>query len=238
MGHKVYKILICTFFAWFFSCGKIQAQNTEGTAQIETGKGQMIELLPENVNKSSIKLFKEENGNILPDNDKNSKVQYGNITKSSIPFVKTQEDFEITKEDIKNAIPTEADVILSKKDEHDIKVMETRHFEKINDYDSPKYRVAKLENYLLGRTWEFSPLPDRMRRLRLASQRKMLSGTSLPIGIRRYASPSRIANDSTPVYENEDNVGLIDGLMRLYAPEAYKNWSERKKRLRKRYNDG
>ncbi len=149
-----------------------------------------------------------------------------------------QPEFVITKEDIQNAIPTQADVNLTKKMEHDIKVMEIRHFEKENDYDSPKYRVAKLENYLLGRTWEFSPIEDRMKRLRLASQRKMLSGTSLPVGIRRYVSPDRIANDSTPVYENDDNVGLIDGLMKLYAPDIYNIWSNRHKRLRERYNDG
>ena len=79
-------------------------------------------------------------------------------------------------------------------------------------------RVAKLENYLLGRTWEFSPINTRIDRLKLASQRKMLSGTSLPVGIRRYVSPQRIANDSTPIYENDDNVGIIDGLLKLYMP--------------------
>ncbi len=155
---------------------------------------------------------------------------------AQIPNV--QQEFIITKEDIKNAIPTEADVTFTKKTEHEIEVMEKRHFEKVNDYDSPKYRVAKLENYLLGRTWEFSPIDSRMERLKLASQRKMLSGTSLPVGIRRYVSPQRIANDSTPIYENDDNVGIIDGLLKLYMPDAYQSWSSRKKRMNERYNDG
>lgn len=150
----------------------------------------------------------------------------------------TQPDFVITEEDIKNAIPTPADVTLDKKREHEIRVMEKRHFETVNDYDSDKYRVARLESYLLGRTWEFSPLSERMERLKLASQRKMLSGTSLPVGIRRYVSPDRIANDSTPIYEDENNVGIIDGLLKLYAPDTYKSWSARKKRVRERYNDG
>ncbi len=149
-----------------------------------------------------------------------------------------QPDFIITKEDIQNAVPTEADTTLTKKTEHALKVMEKRHFEKVNNYDTPKYRIAKLENYLLGRTWEFSPVEDRIYRLKLASQRKMLSGTSLPVGIRQYVSPQRIANDSTPVYENEDNVGLIDGFLKLCAPDVYKSWSARKKRLNERYNDG
>jgi len=157
------------------------------------------------------------------------------ISYAEIPNV--QPDFIITKEEIEKAIPTEADVTLNKKNTHAVNVMEKRHFEKINDYDLPKYRVAKLENFLLGRTWEFSPIDDRIRRLKLASQRKMLSGTSLPVGIRKYVSPERIANDSTPIYDNEDNVGLIDGLLKLYAPDVYYNWSSRKKRIRERYSD-
>ena len=64
----------------------------------------------------------------------------------------------------------------------------------------------------------------------------MLSGTTIPVGIRQYVSPARISNNSTPVYE--DNVGIIDGLMRLYAPDAYHAWSGRQKRMYERYNDG
>ena len=152
-------------------------------------------------------------------------------------FSAIQPDFYITEEDIKNAVPTEAAVELNKKTEHEIKVMEKRHFEKTYSDESPSYRIKKLEKLLLGRTWEFSPLTDRMRRLKLASQRKILSGMALPVGIEKYASPSKIANDSTPIYENEDNVGILDGLLKLYAPEVYQNWSNRKKRLREVYHD-
>lgn len=153
-------------------------------------------------------------------------------------YTNIQPDFIITENDIKNAIPTEADVIFDNKIAHFVEVMEKRHFDKINNYDSPKYRVAKLENFLLGRTWEFSPIKERIERLKLASQRKMLSGTSLPVGIRKFVSPDRIKNDSTPIYDSEDNVGIIDGLMKLYAPDAYYHWSRREKRIRERYNDG
>ena len=66
----------------------------------------------------------------------------------------------------------------------------------------------------------------------------MRSGTSLHVGIRRYVSPQRIANDSTPIYENDDNVGIIDGLLKLYMPDVYYSWSNRKKRINERYNDG
>lgn len=150
----------------------------------------------------------------------------------------TQPDFIISREAIDNATPTPAPVEFTKKIEHEIRVMEKRHFEKIDKETSPKYRVARLEFYLLGKTWEFSPLYDRMRRLKLASQRKMLSGTSLPLGIRKYVSPARIQNDSTPSNDTDDNVGLIDGFLKLYSPEMYEKWSIRKRHLQECYNDG
>lgn len=151
---------------------------------------------------------------------------YGNV----------QADFIITKEDIDNAVPTEAKVYLTEKTEKEVKIMEKRHFANVCKFDSPKYRIVRLEKHLMGRTWEYSPVEERIRRLKLASQRKMLSGTSIPVGIRQYVSPARISNNSTPVYE--DNVGIIDGLMRLYAPDAYHAWSGRQKRMYERYNDG
>ena len=40
------------------------------------------------------------------------------------------------------------------------------------------------------------------------------------------------------IYENDDNVGIIDGLLKLYMPDVYYSWSNRKKRINERYNDG
>lgn len=153
-----------------------------------------------------------------------------------VPASAVQPDIVITKEDIQNAIPTQADVYFTKKTEKEVKIMEKRHFANTSEFDSPKYRIARLEEHLLGRTWEYSPVNERIRRLKLASQRRMLSGTSIPVGIRQYASPARIANDSTP--EVKDNVGIIDGLMKLYAPDAYNAWSRHQERMYERYNDG
>ncbi len=152
-------------------------------------------------------------------------------------FAETQADFNITAEDIMNAKPTAPDVKFSKKVSKEIKIMEKRHFSNVNTYDSDKYRIAKLEEYLLGRTWEFLPVDDRMRKLKLASQRKVLSGTAIPQSLRRAGfSPKRIANDSTPVYDNDDNVGLIDGFLKLISPEAYYSLSKQKERMYERYD--
>lgn len=148
-----------------------------------------------------------------------------------------QQDFYITAEDIMNAQPVPPDVNFSKKVAREIKTMEKRHFSSVNTYDSDKYRIAKLEEHLLGRTWEFLPVDERMKKLKLASQRKLLSGTAIPLSLRRAGyTPKRIANDSTPVYDNDDNVGLIDGFLKLMAPDAFKTYSEHKKRMYERYD--
>ncbi len=151
-------------------------------------------------------------------------------------FSEVQPTFYITAEEIMNAMPTPPDVEFSEKHNREIAVMEKRHFSNVNKFDSDKYRIAKLEEHLLGRTWEFLPVDDRMRKLKLASQRKMLSGTSIPLSLKRAGfSPKRIANDSTPVYDDNDNVGLIDGFLRLMNPDAFEAYSARKKRMYEQY---
>lgn len=147
-----------------------------------------------------------------------------------------QPTFYITAEEIINAIPTPPDVNFSKKQNREIATMERRHFSSVNKFDDDKYRIAKLEERLLGRTWEFLPVEDRMRKLKLASQRKMLSGTSIPLSLKRAGfSPKRIANDSTPVYDDDDNVGLIDGFLKLINPDAFNAYSSHKKRMYEQY---
>jgi len=148
-----------------------------------------------------------------------------------------QPTFYISAEDILNAQAKAPDVNFSRKENREIRIMEKRHFASVNTFDSDKYRIAKLEEHLLGRTWEFLPVEDRMRKLKLASQRKMLSGTAIPTSLRRAGfSPKRIANDSTPVYDNDDNVGLIDGFLKLISPDAYHGWANHRKRMYEQYD--
>ncbi len=150
---------------------------------------------------------------------------------------KAQKDFYITAEDILQTQGKEPEVKFSKKVAREIKTMEKRHFSGVNNYDSDKYRIAKLEEYLLGRTWEFLPVDTRMEKLKLASQRKALSGTSIPASLRKAGfSPKRIANDSTPVYNDDDNVGLIDGFLRLINKDAFDAYNAQKKRMYERYD--
>lgn len=151
-------------------------------------------------------------------------------------FAQVQNDFYISAEDILNAVPRTPEVKFTRKTLKEINIMERRHFSKINNYDSNKHRLAKLEEYLLGRTWEFLPIELRMQKLKLASQRKVLAGTALPASFRKFGfTPKRIANDSTPKIDHGDDVGLIDGFLRLKAPEAYETYTKHKDKMYERY---
>lgn len=131
-----------------------------------------------------------------------------------------QAEVEITQELIDNARVNAPEVKFTPKIEKEILIMEKRHFKNplVNETDS--YRIARLEDTLMGRIWEYTPLDVRMRRLKLASQRVILAGTSLPNNLSRIYTPKRIRNDSIELREIEQ-VGIIDGLLRVYAPDLY-----------------
>ncbi len=151
-------------------------------------------------------------------------------------LAEVQPDFYITAEEILQTRGNVPDVEFSGKIAREIRTMEKRHFSGVNTYDSDKYRIAKLEEYLLGRTWEYLPVEERMKKLKLASGRKVMSGTAIPASLKKAGfSPKRIANDSTPVYNNDDNVGLIDGFLKLMNKDAYDAYNARKKRMYERY---
>jgi len=153
-------------------------------------------------------------------------------------FSKAQPDFYITAEEILQTPGTIPEVNFSKKVAREIRTMEKRHFASANNYDSDKYRIAKLEEHLLGRTWEFLPVEERMKKLKLASGRKVLSGTAIPTSLRKAGfSPKRIANDSTPSYDNDDNVGIIDGFLKLINPDAFEAYNRHKKRMYEQYGE-
>jgi len=151
-------------------------------------------------------------------------------------LAEVQPDFYITAEEILQTRGNVPDVKFSGKIAREIRTMEKRHFSGVNTYDSDKYRIAKLEEHILGRTWEFLPVEERMKKLKLASGRKVMSGTAIPASLKKSGfSPKRIANDSTPVYNNDDNVGLIDGFLKLMNKDAYDAYNARKKRMYERY---
>lgn len=117
------------------------------------------------------------------------------------------------------------DLILTPRMLKEIKIMEVRHFGK-NFYDlKEKIRLNNLEEELFGVNFEGISIERRMKNLKIASQKRMTQGASIPhsVGI----SAKRIQNDNIKIVEKND-VGIIDGLMKLYAPDAYEVWRRQK----------
>lgn len=140
----------------------------------------------------------------------------------------------ITKEDIMNAKPAPYPVKFSEKDLKAIEIMEKRHFPRTYPEFSDEERLKNLEYELIGRTWRFSPQEERIKKLKLASSNTMLTGTALPASMSSRRMAKRIKNDSIEL-RKRDNVGLIDGFLRLMNPELYEKYSQRSEELYYKY---
>ena len=130
----------------------------------------------------------------------------------------------ITKEDILNAKPTPMRVNFSPKDLKTIEMMEKRHFPRTYPEFDDAERLKNLEWELLGRIWIYTDQQDRIKRLKLASSNTMLSGVALPPSISSKRNAKRMRNDEIQL-RKRDNVGLIDGFLRLINPELYEQYS-------------
>ena len=130
----------------------------------------------------------------------------------------------ITKEDIKNAKPTPSKVNFSNKDLKMIEMMEKRHFPRTYPEFSDFDRLKNLEWELLGKVWIYTDQEDRIKRLKLASSNTMLSGVSLPARISSKRNVKRMRNDEIQL-RKRDNVGLIDGFLKLINPELYEQYA-------------
>lgn len=133
---------------------------------------------------------------------------------------------EITKEDIINAKPTSPyGVEFSDKDLKKIRIMEKRHFPRTYDELEDKERLSNLEYELLGRKWEYTSQEDRIKKLEYASSNRMVIGTALPASLSSKRTVKRMRNESIQMRQ-KDNVGLIDGFLRLMNPDLYDAYSK------------
>ncbi len=137
----------------------------------------------------------------------------------------------ITKQDILDAKPTPSEVHFSKKELHYIEIMEKRHFPRTYPELSDYERLKNLEYELLGKCWIFSPQKSRIDKLKIASSNTMLIGTALPPSISTSRIVKRMRNDNVQLRKRDDNVGLIDGFLRLLSPDLYEKYRESADRL-------
>ena len=141
----------------------------------------------------------------------------------------------ITKETISNAKPRSPySVNFSTKELKIIEIMEKRHFPRTYPELSDKERLKNLEYELLGKIWEFSPQNDRIEKLKLASSNTMLIGTALPPSISSKRNAKKLKNNEIQLRQR-DNVGLIDGFLRLLSPEKYELYRQNADRLYYKY---
>ena len=123
----------------------------------------------------------------------------------------------------------QADIELGKKDLKDLESMEKRHYRNpANEFESNEYRLNRLETTFFGQTFDDMDTKERMRRLRIASQKMFMTGAALPVGMSSRKINAR--DDVTQIIDN-DNVGIIDGLLRLYAPQLYTKIQEKNERI-------
>lgn len=101
-----------------------------------------------------------------------------------------------------------------------VEIMEKRHFMRVFREFSDKERLKNLEYELFGRIWEFTPQAERIKKLKLASSNVALAGTSLPYSISSKRNVKRMMNSELQL-RKKDDVGLLDGFLRLMSPENY-----------------
>jgi len=129
----------------------------------------------------------------------------------------------ITKEDIINAKPNSPHKVnFSPKDLKAIEIMERRHFPRTYPEFSDSERLKNLEYELLGKVWEYLPQEERIKTLKLASSNTMLIGTALPPSFSSKKMSKKIKTDIQ--LRKRDNVGLIDGFLKLINPKIYEQY--------------
>ena len=136
----------------------------------------------------------------------------------------------ITKEDIQNAKPTPEKVAFSPKELKVIEMMEKRHFPRTYPEFQDSERLKNLEWELLGKIWIYTSQEERIRKLKIASSNTMLQGVALPARISSKRNVKRMRNDEIQL-RKRDNVGLIDGFLKLINPELYELYSQHEERL-------
>lgn len=101
-----------------------------------------------------------------------------------------------------------------------LETMEKRLYGKTYRDENTLYRIEKLESALLNEEPKKSSknISARINKLKLASQRQALSGTSIPSSMSKHFMQRDIQNEDV---SGNDGVGIIDGLLKVWRPDLY-----------------
>lgn len=151
------------------------------------------------------------------------KIENDSFYLSKEMILQAQKNIEKQKEDKKTheSIP----INLAPEQYKMIKVMEDRIWGRTFEDEKPLARIEQLEQALLFKEPQNNPekIKQRLDELKLASQKYALRGTSIPNSMRRYYKQQYLQDQDRIDY---DDVGLLDGLLRAWAPDMYSQFRQ------------
>ncbi len=103
-----------------------------------------------------------------------------------------------------------------------LETMEKRLYNRTYDDKVTIDRIEQLEFDLYGSIQKGSPI-TRLNNLKVESMHHSIRGTSIPPSMMRNYQNKYIQNEN---YEYHDDVGLIDGFIRLWFPDFYAQLSQ------------
>ncbi len=98
-----------------------------------------------------------------------------------------------------------------------LETIEQRLYNKIHDDKVTLDRIEQVEMDLYGDIQSGSPI-ERLNKLKVKSMHQALRGTSIPPSMMKNYQNKYIQNEE---YQYHDDVGLIDGFIRLCFPDLY-----------------
>lgn len=103
-----------------------------------------------------------------------------------------------------------------------LETIEKRLYNKTNDDKVTLDRIEQVETDLYGEVQKGSPI-SRLNKLKVKSMHYSLRGTSIPPSMMKNYQNKYIQNEE---YQYHDDVGLIDGFIRLWFPDFYSQLSQ------------
>lgn len=129
--------------------------------------------------------------------------------------------------EIENTADNPRLVNITKQQLKDLANVEKRIYGNSFAFDNTVDRLERLELDIYESIQRGTPT-QRLNNLKLESSRIALSGTAMT-PMMQYTFNSKYINPSTEIHTYRDNVGIIDGLIRLWWPDFYSTLSEYRK---------
>ncbi len=119
-------------------------------------------------------------------------------------------------------------VNLSEKQFEYLRSMEKRHYGRAFEYENSIDRIERLEIDYFDEVQKGN-ISERLKRLRMESTREALSGTAMTPMMQETFNSRYISPRTTDTSHYNNDVGIIDGLIRLWWPDLFAQLKEYRK---------